>query len=350
MEPKAVGHVIPRPVTQLRRDQTTSLFGGGGSDQMMKRSKSELDMEEFIKKIGPDENENKAAPAEFRNDVFVGDGFGFAFKNQVMMNGFSSGGSGLTETIFCSQNRTPKIPSISAALDSQSSICVGSPLSANNVPKGRDDQARGATSGSSDHEQSDDDMEIEAGPCEQSTDAVDVKRIRRKVSNRESAQRSRRRKQAHLADLEIQVEQLRGENSTLYTQLTDATQQYREADTDNRVLKSNVEAMRARVKLAEDMVTRGSLTSSLNQLIQSHLNTTTQVHFNPPNLHRAAANVSQTITVQGNHHEANFAGIAAVSGQNSFLNGLGNTNIIPPGNVTSGILSDSVSCVSEIWQ
>ena len=54
---------------------------------------------------------------------------------------------------------------------------VDSPISANN-PKGRDDQARIATSGSS-HEQSDDDVEIEAGPCEQSTDPLYVKRFRR---------------------------------------------------------------------------------------------------------------------------------------------------------------------------
>ena len=44
-----------------------------------------------------------------------------------------------------------------------------------------------------------------------------------------------------------QVEKLRGENSSLFKQFTDITQQYREADTSNRVLKSDVDAMRARV-------------------------------------------------------------------------------------------------------
>lgn len=62
-------------------------------------------------------------------------------------------------------------------MDERENVSVGSPLSANK-PKGSDEQARGATSGSS-HEQSDDDVEIEAGPCEQSTDPTDVKRIRR---------------------------------------------------------------------------------------------------------------------------------------------------------------------------
>lgn len=101
------------------------------------------------------------------------------------------------------------------------------------------------------------------------------------VSNRESARRSRKRKQAHLADLELQVsnifpcmfylidqikieeknwnlksylcfeysqvEQLRGENASLYKQLTDASQQFGDANTNNRVLKSDVEALRAKV-------------------------------------------------------------------------------------------------------
>lgn len=69
------------------------------------------------------------------------------------------------------------------------------------------------------------------------------------VSNRESARRSRRRKQAHLQDLESQVEQLRGENNSLYKHLTDANQQFTDAVTDNRVLKSDVETLRIKVNL-----------------------------------------------------------------------------------------------------
>lgn len=45
----------------------------------------------------------------------------------------------------------------------------------------------------------------------------------------------------------FQVDILRGENSALYRQLTDASQHYRDADTNNRVLKSDVEALRAKV-------------------------------------------------------------------------------------------------------
>jgi len=46
-----------------------------------------------------------------------------------------------------------------------------------------------------------------------------------------------------------QVERLRQENSHLFNQLNDASQQFRDADTNNRVLKSDVEALRAKVRI-----------------------------------------------------------------------------------------------------
>lgn len=58
-------------------------------------------------------------------------------------------------------------------------IAAGSPTSATNyLPKSGDNQAVGVTSGSSHDLSDDDDLDTEAGPCEQS-DQVDVKRIKR---------------------------------------------------------------------------------------------------------------------------------------------------------------------------
>ncbi|KAJ0664512.1 putative transcription factor bZIP family [Helianthus annuus] len=160
------------------------------------------------------------------------------------LNRFSTSGGMLGNSIW-SQNIIPQNSSVTMTMDAQSSICAESPTS-EIKPIRRDNNAIGTTS---DEEQSDYDPEIETGQCEQSNDVVDVKRIKRMVSNRESARRSRRRKQAHLTDLEQQVEKLRAEYSVLFKQLTTATHQYNDASTNNRVLKSDVEALRAKVKL-----------------------------------------------------------------------------------------------------
>ncbi|KAL6874032.1 hypothetical protein ACP4OV_014114 [Aristida adscensionis] len=109
-------------------------------------------------------------------------------------------------------------------------------------------------------------VDVEEGPSGRSNRPMETRRIRRMVSNRESARRSRRRKQAQLAELESQVEQLKGENATLFKQLAEANQQFTTAVTDNRILKSDVEALRVKVKMAEDMVARSAMSCGLGDL------------------------------------------------------------------------------------
>ncbi|XP_018830240.1 light-inducible protein CPRF2-like [Juglans regia] len=115
--------------------------------------------------------------------------------------------------------------------------------------------AKATTSGSS-REQSDDEEVEGENELSENMDPADAKRVRRMLSNRESARRSRRRKQAHLTELETQVSQLRVENSSLLKRLTEISQNYNEAAVDNRVLKADVETLRAKVKMAEEMVKR----------------------------------------------------------------------------------------------
>jgi len=62
-----------------------------------------------------------------------------------------------------------------------------------------------------------------------------------------------------------QVEQLKNESATLFKQLTEANQQFTTAVTDNRILKSDVETLRIKVKMAEDMVARGAVSCGLGQ-------------------------------------------------------------------------------------
>ncbi|KAB2071075.1 hypothetical protein ES319_A08G198600v1 [Gossypium barbadense] len=100
--------------------------------------------------------------------------------------------------------------------------------------------------------------EPDAGDTEttENMDPADAKRARRMRSNRESARRSRRRKQAQMNELETQVGQLRAEHSSLLKRLTDMNHKYDEAAVDNRILKADIETLRAKVKMAEETFKR----------------------------------------------------------------------------------------------
>ncbi|KAF2298439.1 hypothetical protein GH714_023588 [Hevea brasiliensis] len=72
----------------------------------------------------------------------------------------------------------------------------------------------------------------------------------------ESQLEDQEEKQAHLTELETQVAQLGVENSSLLKRLSEINQKYNEAAVDNRVLKADVETLRAKVKMAEETVKR----------------------------------------------------------------------------------------------
>ncbi|KAJ1692023.1 hypothetical protein LUZ63_016178 [Rhynchospora breviuscula] len=109
---------------------------------------------------------------------------------------------------------------------------------------------------SSSKDLSDENEEEEEDDLADTMDPANVKRMRRMLSNRESARRSRKRKQAHLNDLEAEVSQLRVENSSLLKRLSQMTQKYNDASADNRVLRADVETLQAKAKMAEDTVKR----------------------------------------------------------------------------------------------
>ncbi|KAK9165450.1 hypothetical protein Scep_000641 [Stephania cephalantha] len=67
---------------------------------------------------------------------------------------------------------------------------------------------------------------------------MDQRKRKRMLSNRESARRSRLRKQKQLDDLMAQVAHLRKENSQIVTSLNMTTQHYLNIDSENSVLRA----------------------------------------------------------------------------------------------------------------
>jgi hypothetical protein len=69
----------------------------------------------------------------------------------------------------------------------------------------------------------------------------------RMLSNRESARRSRRRRQTHVSALESQVEALRGEKERLEGELSSTAQQMRAVVAEKQRLQLEVEGLRRKV-------------------------------------------------------------------------------------------------------
>lgn len=67
---------------------------------------------------------------------------------------------------------------------------------------------------------------------------LDNRKQRRMLSNRESARRSRLRKQQHLDELRGHVAQLRAENSHMLSRFNLTSQQYAQLTEENRLLRS----------------------------------------------------------------------------------------------------------------
>ncbi|KAJ8772673.1 hypothetical protein K2173_027850 [Erythroxylum novogranatense] len=79
-----------------------------------------------------------------------------------------------------------------------------------------------------------------SGSEEELHQLMDQRKRKRMQSNRESARRSRMRKQKHLDDLTSQVTHLRKDNNQILTSINVTTQHYLNAEAENSILRAQM--------------------------------------------------------------------------------------------------------------
>nr|XP_043621529.1 bZIP transcription factor 11-like [Erigeron canadensis] len=83
---------------------------------------------------------------------------------------------------------------------------------------------------------------------------MDKRKKRRMISNRESARRSRMRKQKHLDDLTTQLSHLRNENNQIMSNISMTTQHYMNVEAENSVLRAQVAELGHRLQSLNEII------------------------------------------------------------------------------------------------
>uniref|UniRef100_A0A5B6Z8X3 Putative bZIP transcription factor 15 n=1 Tax=Davidia involucrata TaxID=16924 RepID=A0A5B6Z8X3_DAVIN len=92
---------------------------------------------------------------------------------------------------------------------------------------------------------------------------MDQRKRKRMQSNRESARRSRMRKQKHVDDLMAQVAQLREENNHILTSMNITTQHYLNVEAENSVLRAQMVELSQRLQSLNDILTYRNTTNGV---------------------------------------------------------------------------------------
>lgn len=116
---------------------------------------------------------------------------------------------------------------------------------------------------------------------------VDERKRKRMQSNRESARRSRMRKQKHLDDLMCQVTQLKKENSNILSNINVTTQQYANVEAENSVLRAQMMELSQRLQSLDEILSyinnSNNNINNNNGVIETH-NYQEDFQINPWNL------------------------------------------------------------------
>lgn len=98
---------------------------------------------------------------------------------------------------------------------------------------------------------------------------MDQRKRKRMQSNRESARRSRMRKQKHLDDLLAQVTQLSKENNQILTSMNVTTQQFLNVESENSVLRAQMMELTQRLQSLDDIINyMNSNTANANAMFE----------------------------------------------------------------------------------
>ncbi|KAL9273108.1 bZIP transcription factor 44-like protein [Drosera capensis] len=83
---------------------------------------------------------------------------------------------------------------------------------------------------------------------------IDERKRKRMESNRESARRSRMRKQKHLDDLMAQIARLSNDNDHIMSEISVRTQQYLNVEAENSVLRAQMAELNQRLESLEEIL------------------------------------------------------------------------------------------------
>lgn len=107
---------------------------------------------------------------------------------------------------------------------------------------------------------------------DQNQHIMEQKKRKRMLSNRESARRSRMKKQQHLDGLIVQADQLNKENNQISTSMEITTQLYLNLEAENAIIRAQLAELSNRLQSLNEII--HSINSSCNYLIDE------ETHFN----------------------------------------------------------------------
>ncbi|XP_010526918.1 PREDICTED: bZIP transcription factor 11-like [Tarenaya hassleriana] len=102
-------------------------------------------------------------------------------------------------------------------------------------------------------------------------EVMEQRKRKRMISNRESARRSRMRKQKLLDDLTAQVAQLRKENHQIVTSVSITTQHYLTVESENAVLRAQLDELKNRLDSLNDIIALANNNNGFYGVCSNHL-------------------------------------------------------------------------------